>query len=107
MKSVLETMAKGESQEILKEPFLDRSTKKYPHMEVNANEEKTKGKMERRVNPNVKCWKCGDNHYLSKFPTRGSKKSENNEISKPVTELGSRTVERVPVLSNINVELGG
>ena len=51
-------------------------------MEVNENEEKTKGSLERRVNPTMKFWKCGDNHYLSKCPTRGSKKYENNEISK-------------------------
>ena len=97
MKSVLETMAKGESQSILKEPFPNQSTKKHPHMEVNANEVQTKGMLERRVKPTVKCWKCGDNHYLRKCPTRGSKKYENNEISKLVTKLGSKTIERVLV----------
>ena len=107
VKILLVTMEKGECQEILKEPLPHRLTKKHPHMVLNAHEEKTKGKLERRVKPTMKCWKCGDNHYLSKCPTRGSKKYENNEILKLVTKMGSKTVERVLVLSNLNVDLGG
>ena len=55
----------------------------------------------------LKCWKCGGNHYLNKFPTRGSKKYGIYKVSKPMNKLESKEEEKIAEVSSPHVEMEG
>ena len=87
---------------------IDPPKKHSPDHSTKKHSRSKESKMDKLVNhKQVKCWKCGGNHYLNNFPIINKKKDGIHKVSKASNKLENKTEERNDGLNNLHVELKG